>query len=1004
MKKSFLPTSLLLTIIILAQASLFANGDESKRKYVTRTNPTTTIDAYFSTVRANQNTGLIDPADLLFDAQKVNTLRSEELNWTNLGPDNFGGLVSAIVYPDDSNPNYALLGTMGAGIYKTDNGGTTWKNVISDLMVSCMTKADGKIYIGTGDGKNAQKYNPLGELGYAYSFAGKGIYVLEGETLTQIYDNATDTILFVNMIAVSGTTVYAATEKGLIKSDDNATWTNIIPGDATCVVATTSGKVIAGVDGNVYRKASDSDSFDMITSPLVMTPQSVQIAVAPSNNDIVYASYIKSDGYSMGIYMSTDGLASTDASTWQLILPESSNASVTHNIYEGYGNYNNVLAVMPNNPYQLLVGASNLWEVKSHETTPTSYFVVNQISDGKISSFYNTYLHLGIHAIVFNPQNGNEMLIGTNGGVSKGTYAGETYSFSTCNKFKVDETSTSNARMLSVSPSNEKLKVLSTSLDHGTIQIAGDPSINTLQQGIQIYPNGEALQGFDYLMASAACEQSIINPEAIIITYKNPDPNASNPEMLVQRSQTMGQDYDISNFKSDENFSSKYHQSQFKLPMVLWESFNDQTSPDSVWFIADKEYDAGETIKVKSNNNGYPFDHVLENALGSRDSITVFGDTIKIYDSVYVKDIVSSRLLIAADGKSNPSYPATPLLFFTRDAIKFDKKCEWYLLANKTNSTTGTVLNGVPLSLAVTEDGNTAFLGMTNGNLYRITNINEAISKTTGDCSYSTTVIKVAKLGLTTTQSITSISIDATDSNKVLVTLGNYGNTDYVYYSTNAMDTASTTFTSVQGNLPAMPVFSSVIENGSQLAMIGTEHGVYTTDALNGASTVWSFSNGIGDVPIYDMKQQTILKDNDTLTVQYEGSDDEVIPFIGTSNCRAIYAATYGKGLFMCDNFIINPYSVGIAESKTEKSAPSLTMYPNPVKDYTTIEFEVSESNANVSYTIYDLSGRVVKSVELGRHACGIHTANIPIDLVGGTYLMQLKAGNTTTCGKFLVY
>lgn len=996
MKKSFLPTSLLLVIITLAQVSLFAQGDARQGKYVPRVNPNSKVDAYFTSVRANQNTGLIDPADLLVKTPVATAKSGEELNWINIGPDNFGGLVSSFVFPDPTNGNTVLLGTMGAGIYKTTNNGTTWSCIQSNLLVSCMTRAnDGKIYIGTGDGKGAQKYNPLGELGYAYSFAGSGIYVLDGDELSKIYNP--DSVLFINEIAVDGTTIYAATDKGIIKAEaGSTTWTNILPGDATCVKAASNGNLFAGVSGQVYKKAAGETSFAQVVCPCVSStqavPKTVQLAIAPSNEDVVYASFIKADGYSLGIFVSTNGLA--DSETWSMALPESSVGSYTFNIFEGYGNYNHVVTVFPNNPFHILIGSNEIWELTSaDDSQPSGMYIANKLSSGTSEAYNPSYAHLGIKAITFSPTAPNQAFIGTNGGVFKGLYTnGEGFSFSDCNRFIIGEGSTSTARMLSVVPSNEKHKVLSTSLDHGTIGIRGNATVNSIEQGVQIYPLATAFEGFSYDKASASCAQSIINPKAIFVTTESGK---------LQRSETYGNDYDISNFNSDDNFSDKYSQSEFKLPIVLWESFEDETSPDSVWFHAKKEYEIGDTISVISNN-GYPFDHVLEQALGSRDSINMLGDTIVIYDSIYVKDIIASRLFVAADGKSNPSYNANPLLFFTRDAIRFNKQTEWWVLANKSANTIGTKLAGIPLSLTVTKDGNTAFLGTVEGNLFRITNINDATEKKLGDASYTTTVIRVEKLGLTTTQSITSISVDPTDNNKILVTCGNYGNTDYVYYSTNAMDNAST-FTSVQGNLPPMPVFSSVIEDGSQLAIIGTEHGVYTA-TLNGAATTWSFSEGVGDVPVYDLKQQTILKNTYALTTQ-NGEDTSITEYHGTNNCRAIYAATYGKGLFMCDNFITNPYGVGINEiSEPATSNAQLRMFPNPASTYTNVVFNVKGSNADVIYTIYDLAGRMVMNGELGNYSNGTHTASISLNLTSGTYVMQVNVGNDVKCGKIMVY
>ena len=57
MKKRLLPFSLLLVIMILGQAVMADQGH-----YVPRAKETTTAEAFISSMRVNQHTGLIDPA------------------------------------------------------------------------------------------------------------------------------------------------------------------------------------------------------------------------------------------------------------------------------------------------------------------------------------------------------------------------------------------------------------------------------------------------------------------------------------------------------------------------------------------------------------------------------------------------------------------------------------------------------------------------------------------------------------------------------------------------------------------------------------------------------------------------------------------------------------------------------------------------------------------------------------------------------------------------------
>ncbi len=143
---------------------------------------------------------------------------------------------------------------------------------------------------------------------------------------------------------------------------------------------------------------------------------------------------------------------------------------------------------------------------------------------------------------------------------------------------------------------------------------------------------------------------------------------------------------------------------------------------------------------------------------------------------------------------------------------------------------------------------------------------------------------------------------------KSLVTLGNYGNTDYVYYSTNALGDAPV-FSSVQGSgetgLPAMPVYSSVLEMqaNTDIAIIGTEEGIWMSDDVS-TGEWYQASTGMGKVPVMDLKQQTNYKGSFTITT-YDPVTNEPSYEIFTEikNYGMIYAATHGRGIFRVEKY-----------------------------------------------------------------------------------------------------
>jgi hypothetical protein len=219
---------------------------------------------------------------------------------------------------------------------------------------------------------------------------------------------------------------------------------------------------------------------------------------------------------------------------------------------------------------------------------------------------------------------------------------------------------------------------------------------------------------------------------------------------------------------------------------------------------------------------------------------------------------------------------------------------------------------------------------------------------------------------------ITSISISPANSNEVLVTLGNYGNENYVYFTQDA-NTAQPTFTSKQSNLPKTPVYSGLIEmHGNNSAFIGTELGIFSTTDLNAANPSWGADiHNIGDVAVTEIRQQVM-------------NDYHIL------NKGVIYIATYGRGIWMDTTYAL---PVGIEPIQTATAAHGvLYLNPNPVVDNVNIAY-ISEVTDNITAIVYDLTGRSVLTKNFGIQSKGTFNGHLNVSgLPKGTYL--IKIGN----------
>lgn len=961
--------------MILGQSITIAdNGGH----YVPRTQETASAERFMSELRANQKTGLIDPALMLKAASSQNTKdgpADDPLYWLSMGPDNMGGQTTAIIYDNKVNPNtggptgVVYIGSKGGGIFKTYNYGITWHQVgDQNLMVSCMVQAaDGTIYVGTGDGGAAVTYNGLSAAGYDNSFVGSGIYQIVNDEVSVIPStvpsaNGVSTWSFVNDLVMMGGTLFAATDEGLMYSNDHgATWASALEGVCDEVkltadndlVVSCDGKLYIGTIGNLVCHSDATEQYDEDGVTIIAIPTAgglLDIATAPSDPKIIYASVIATNGNHSGVYVSRD-----KGETWTIALP-STNANLGHDLYSGFGLYNHGLVVDPINSDILYVLGYNLWKLQ-RPASGQGYFMTSQITNGSSSTYYsNTYLHVGLHAMVFNPNNANECYVGSDGGIYKATVKNGNFTFSYCNRNYLT------TRMTNVAISGAPKRVIASGLDHGIVLINGTEGVDTERHGHWINPSGYNSGAFsdDYHGGSSAI--SVINPNTFIVTSKGG---------ALYRTETGAEDWVSTNFTS----SGITLESLFRTPILLFENFNDPNSVETVQYKnhTGNTLPTGTVVQCMSQNK-YPFDYTLTAPLAVKDSIDV-------------RDPITSKLYVAT----------TNVIYMTRIPLLFSKETEWIQVSKKALGFSGT-----PLCMSISADGDNLFVGTIEGKLYRLSNLNtvvDSISSVNSDTvnfKVVTTEIEVAGTG----QCITSVAVDPKNANNVIVTLGNYGNDSYVYYSTNAL-ADEPTFASKQANLPKMPVYSSVIEMTTGHVILGTERGIFRTKNINSANWV-ADANKMGEVPVMELKQQLVYQE-DKYVVVVSSNDTVVEIYPGVNNTGIIYAATYGCGVFRCENYKLIS-GTDVPEMPAVVAEKTICIYPNPVVSQATAQFE-AQGNANVSYQVFDLMGRMVMNQNLGRLNEGVHEIEINMsDLSTGSYILRINEGTRTATAKFLVY
>ncbi|MCC6720653.1 MAG: T9SS type A sorting domain-containing protein [Bacteroidia bacterium] len=230
---------------------------------------------------------------------------------------------------------------------------------------------------------------------------------------------------------------------------------------------------------------------------------------------------------------------------------------------------------------------------------------------------------------------------------------------------------------------------------------------------------------------------------------------------------------------------------------------------------------------------------------------------------------------------------------------------------------------------------------------------------------------------------ITGIGVDRNDANRVLVTLGNYGNSSYIYFSENALS-AVPTWVSVQGNLPKMPVYDAeFIYDNNNMVVIGTEFGIWGTENIKGSSVSW-------------VEQNTGL------------SSSKPFPRVGTFELRqvenkpgdigsVIVAATHGRGIWETHTLF-----TGIKNFDGSIKV-NINAFPNPATENTTVQFSINQKD-NLNLKVVSLSGKIVYEQTLNNQLPGLKKIKINTsDFSSGNYIIYISGSKQKGSTKIIV-
>ncbi|MEO5568628.1 MAG: hypothetical protein ABIR92_09055, partial [Gemmatimonadaceae bacterium] len=409
--------------------------------------------------------------------------------WVPLGPrpinssgqSNSGRLNSIAINP--TNPDVIYVGGAQGGVWKSVDGGTTWKP-LTDAQCSlamgsiALDPANPEIiYAGTGEQNfSGDSYYGCGVLksvngGQTWTELGKSVFdlVTGGRRISRVVvDKATAN--------TASTIVFAATDNGLYRSTDaGATW-GVIPGDSTAtgaitdiVADTTSPGVFYAAIGDlsgparngIWKTTNSGASWSRVSKAPFPTPTPtnpttnvgrINLAISGTSPATLYASVEDAhnggatDGSLQGIYVSSDG-----GESWA-----QQPATVTNGpAMCGSGRqcwYDMVIAVDPTTPSTVYFGGVSLFKS----------------TDGATSfSQIGSSIHVDQHGFAFHPTNRSIVFAGNDGGIFKSVDAGASWT-----SLNTNLELTQFYAGVSTSPTSATT-ILGGTQDNGTLQWAG---------------------------------------------------------------------------------------------------------------------------------------------------------------------------------------------------------------------------------------------------------------------------------------------------------------------------------------------------------------------------------------------------------------------------------------------------------------------------------------------------------------------------------------------------
>ena len=841
--------------------------------------------------------------------------------WQSRGPWNVGGRTRALAI-DVTNENIILSAGVSGGIYRSIDSGVTWNKITGpsqDIDISCLVQ-------DTRPGKTNIWYAGTGELIGNSASGGSYYSFYYGDGILKSIDGGRT---FTKLAFTSYGTPQTYRPFEIVNSIaiDEADTGNIVYA------------AVGGNSGNIYKSINGGTTWTIIKGS-GFSPYAYYSDVAVSPKGVVYftRSYEGSEG---GLFRSADGINFTK-------ITPSGFPGIYDRVVIGIDpNDENTVYFLGYTPgfgakevdYRGVADYASLWKYRyiSGDGTGTG---------GAWKNLSTNLPEFGGDFGNFNTQTGYDLYVRVKPGDPKTVFLGCTNIWRSTDSF-----STTN-----------------------NISWVGGYGVNTTRPNYQLYPNQHPDQHNMVFYKSdpnkmlTSCDGGVFrsdNNAATDVTYSSLNNGYLTTQFytIAIDHATPGNNEVIGGLQDNGSFltRSSNQQDSWTMPGKGDGSFCAIADNRTDYYVSSQ---LGRVYREKLDATGMPIQWARMDPLGAKGQMFVDPFILDPNDQNRMFYVGGDRIWRNNDVTQIP-------LHSTYDTVAVSTG--WQMLAATKDSTvaiSAIAMSHVPAGQLV--------YGTVGGKLYRMdsaTALNPTVKNITGSLFPGNGYIN-------------SIAISPVNANDMIVVFSNYNVISLFYTSDGGLSWTNISANLEQnangtGNGPSCR-WASIMPVGNHFAyFIGTSTGLFSTDTLMGAKTVWAQQDpyGIG---------------NDIVTMIDTRPSDGLVAL-----------ATHGNGVYAAN--ISFAYQIsGIDETASEGSSNEmLKFYPNPVSSggVLNLEYDNKSIGNQVIITIVDEEGRTVKEIT-NPGLSGSGKQSVPLKLPSlkpGIYYVRIQNGRSVAAKTFVV-